>query len=187
MSHNFWLILFTFISSIVAALFLFAYPIESSVIFVLSIFLIANISFELGSVVYNSLIPNFATKNKIGEISGKAWAAGYLGGIACLLIILFGFIQIDNPIFGIGKDNAANIRIAGPIVAVWFIVFSLPLFNNLSNLNIKTPKVKNNIFADVIKNFKNILAYNEVGKFLLARMIYTDGLNTLFCFYPSAA
>ena len=181
-SHKFWLILFTFISSAGAALLWFAYPIESSVVFVLSILVISNLSFELGGVVYNSLIPNFAIKNKIGEISGKAWAAGYLGGIVCLVIILFGFIQTESPLFGIDKDNAANIRVAGPFVALWFILFSLPLFNNISNINSKVIQNKNSVFKDVIKSFKSIFAYNDVGKFLLARMVYTDGLNTLFAF-----
>ena len=79
-------------------------------------------------VVYNSLLPVFSLKKKIGSLSGKAWAAGYAGGILCLLIILFGFVQNENPLFGIEKDQAANIRIAGPIVAIWFIIFSIPLF-----------------------------------------------------------
>ncbi len=182
LSHKFWLILFTLISCLGALAFWFAYPVPSSMIFVLCILVVSNLSFELGGVVYNSLIPNFAINNKIGAISGQAWATGYVGGIVCLLIILFGFVQTDYPLFGIGKEEAANIRIAGPIVAIWFLLFSLPLFYNISGSKNNLIKKKNNLFVDVIKNFKKIFSYNDLGKFLFARMIYTDGLNTLFAF-----
>jgi len=149
---------------------------------VLSVLVISNLSFELGGVVYNSLIPNFAINNKVGAISGQAWATGYVGGIVCLLLILFGFVQTDFPLFGIGKEEAANIRIAGPIVAIWFLIFSLPLFYNISSSKNNLINNKTNIFIEVIKNLKSIFSYNDVGKFLFARMIYTDGLNTLFAF-----
>ena len=182
LSHKFWLIVFTIISCFGALAFWFAYPTSSSIMFVLCILVISNLSFELGAVVYNSLIPNFAVNNKIGAISGQAWASGYVGGIICLLIILFGFVQTDYPLFGIGKEEAANIRIAGPIVAIWFLIFSLPLFYNISGSKNNFIKKSNSLFIDVIKNFKKIFSYNDMGKFLLARMIYTDGLNTLFAF-----
>ena len=181
-SHKFWLVLFTLISSLGAASLWFAYPVESSIVFILCILVISNLCFELGGVVYNSLIPNFSIENKIGELSGKAWAAGYVGGIVCLLIILFGFIQIEDPLFGIKKEHAENIRIAGPIVAIWFIIFSLPLFYKTPYRSSKIIIKKSNIFKEVIKNIKSIISYNDIGKFLFARMIYTDGLNTLFAF-----
>ena len=161
LSHKFWLILFTLISCLGAFAFWFAYPVPSSVILVLCILVISNLSFELGGVVYNSLIPSFAIKNKIGEISGKAWAAGYVGGIACLLIILFGFVQTDNPLFGIGKEEAAHIRVAGPIVAIWFLIFSLPLLYNISFSKKKLIKHDKSVFIEVIKNLKKIFSYND--------------------------
>ena len=180
-SHKFWLILLTVFSSIGAVSLWFAYPSYKSVLLVCVVVAFSNLCYELGCVVYNSLIPSFSIKDKIGDLSGKAWATGYLGGIVCLLIILFGFVQAETPLFGIGKENAANIRISGPIVAIWFIIFSLPLFYKIPKL--KNSLVKNNnLFLEVINNFKNILAYNSMGKFLFARMIYTDGLNTLFAF-----
>jgi UMF1 family MFS transporter len=132
-------------------------------------------------MVYNSLLPTFSIKKKIGSLSGKAWASGYAGGITCLIIILFGFIQTDNPLFGIEKDLSANIRIAGPIVAIWFICFSLPFILKINKINNKK-KNNENLFIEVIKNIKSLFSHSNKGRFLLARMIYTDGLNTLFAF-----
>ena len=95
---------------------------------------------------------------------------------------MFGFIQTDNPLFGIEKDMSANIRIAGPIVAIWFICFSLPLILKINNINNKKKKNNENLFIEVIKNIKSLFTQSNKGRFLLARMIYTDGLNTLFAF-----
>lgn len=182
LSYKFWLSTFTIIAAIGASLFWFAYPVPQSIIFVCILVVISNIAFELGSMVYNSLLPTFSIKKKIGSLSGKAWASGYAGGITCLIIILFGFIQTDNPLFGIEKDMSANIRIAGPIVAIWFICFSLPLILKTNNINNKKKKNNENLFIEVIKNIKSLFTQSNKGRFLLARMIYTDGLNTLFAF-----
>jgi len=182
LSHKSWLIAFTIISSLGAALFWFAYPVPESIIFVCVLVIISNIAFELGGVVYNSLLPAFSEKSKTGSLSGKAWAAGYAGGIICLLIILFGFVQNENPLFGIEKDMAANIRIAGPIVAIWFIIFSLPFLICIPKNKEKAFCKNESLFKEVISNIKKLFTKSNQGRFLLSRMIYTDGLNTLFAF-----
>ena len=182
LSHKSWLIAFTIISSLGAALFWFAYPVPESIIFVCVLVIISNIAFELGGVVYNSLLPTFSEKSKTGSLSGKAWASGYAGGIICLLIILFGFVQNENPLFGIEKDMAANIRIAGPIVAIWFIIFSLPFLISIPKNKAKAFCKNESLFKEVISNIKKLFTKSNQGRFLLSRMIYTDGLNTLFAF-----
>ena len=182
LSHKSWLIAFTIISSLGAALFWFAYPVPESIIFVCVLVIISNIAFELGGVVYNSLLPTFSEKSKTGSLSGKAWASGYAGGIICLLIILFGFVQNENPLFGIEKDMAANIRIAGPIVAIWFIIFSLPFLICIPKNKEKAFCKNESLFKEVISNIKKLFTKSNQGRFLLSRMIYTDGLNTLFAF-----
>ena len=182
LSYKFWLKTFTIISSIGAALFWFAYPVPESIFFVCILVIISNVAFELGGMVYNSLLPSFAKKEHIGSLSGKSWAFGYAGGIICLLIILFGFVQTDTPLFGIEKDLSANIRIAGPIVAVWFIFFSIPFLLKINNFSKDKNKQKENLFIEVIKNIKSLFSNSNKGRFLLSRMIYTDGLNTLFAF-----
>ena len=182
LSHKSWLIAFTIISSLGAALFWFAYPVPESIIFVCVLVIISNIAFELGGVVYNSLLPTFSEKSKTGSLSGKAWASGYAGGIICLLIILFGFVQNENPLFGLEKNMAANIRIAGPIVAIWFIIFSLPFLLNIPKNKKKAFCKNESLFKEVISNIKKLFTKSNQGRFLLSRMIYTDGLNTLFAF-----
>ena len=126
------------------------------------------------------MLPSFAKKEHIGSLSGKSWAFGYAGGIICLLIILFGFVQTDTPLFGIEKDLSANIRIAGPIVAVWFIFFSIPFLLKINNFSKDKNTQKENLFIEVIKNIKSLYLYIDSIYLLMNKRLLPDKLVQLF-------
>ena len=56
---------------------------------------IGNIFFELASVNYNGILPQIATRDRVGAVSGLGWGMGYVGGIVLLLILYVGFISPD--------------------------------------------------------------------------------------------
>ena len=180
-----WLLAFTYICAIATGLLWFVEPDSSWALYALVMVGLANFAFEMGVVFYNSMLPSLAPKKIMGRISGWAWGFGYAGGLSCLALALVAFVQTDTPWFGIPKDDALNIRATALLVSVWLILFSLPLF-------LFTPdKPSSGIgFADAVrrglgtiyKTLKNIRQHAAVGKYLLARMIYTDGINTLFAF-----
>ena len=180
-----WLLAFTYICAIATGLLWFVEPDSSWALYALVMVGLANFAFEMGVVFYNSMLPSLAPKKIMGRISGWAWGFGYAGGLSCLALALVAFVQTDAPWFGIPKDDALNIRATALLVSVWLILFSLPLF-------LFTPdKPSSGIgFADAVrrglgtiyKTLKNIRQHAAVGKYLLARMIYTDGINTLFAF-----
>ena len=174
----------TYISIFGSIMLYFAMPGE--VMKALTWFVIANIGFELGGVFYNAYLPEIAPENKIGRISGYGWSFGYVGGLLCLVIALIGFVNPEIPWFGFSKVAGENIRATNILVAVWFGIFSLPMililktkpkgkyttskFNFLSGIN------------ELVHTFREIKKYKQVVKFLLARMIYNDGLVTIFAF-----
>src|SRR3546814_7236715 len=80
------------------------------------------------TVFYNAMLPDIADRARIGRISGWGWGLGYLGGLACMILSLVGFVQTDDPWFGVGTEDAANIRATVLLVAAWYAVFALPLF-----------------------------------------------------------
>ena len=104
-----------------------------NVFFFLFIILIANTFFEIGQAFYNSQLINFKGEKNYGEFSGTAWAFGYLGGITCLAVILVFFIIPEEPIFKLSESKYENIRICGPIVGLWFLIFSIPFLINCKN------------------------------------------------------
>ena len=62
--------------------------------------------------------------------AGAAWL-GYLGGLAALVVALVGFVQTETPWLGLDRDSAEHVRIVGPLVAAWFVVFGWPLWVGL--------------------------------------------------------
>ena len=71
------------------------------------------VAFELGLVFYNALLPGLGSRDRLGRISGTAWATGYVGGMACLVLVLFGFVLADPPPLGLDPEQGEHVRIAG--------------------------------------------------------------------------
>ena len=171
----------------VAGSILLFFPQEGQVRFALAVFVITNIAFEMGNVFYNAYLPDIAPAEQIGRISGYGWGLGYVGGLLCLVAALFGFVQTDTPILGFGTDNGENIRATNLLVAAWFALFSLPIFFLVKNKSHQpVPDVRTLIgqanqqlvstFLDISRRFRQVL------RFLVARLVYNDGLITVFAF-----
>lgn len=155
----------------------------NAVIIALTAFVIANIAFELGNVFYNSFLPEIASPGRIGRISGYGWALGYAGGLVCMAIALVGFVQPEVPWFGISTENGWNIRATNLLVAGWFLVFALPLFRNVPERSVGAVRfAPGEAFRALAATFRELRRYGEVFKFLLARLVYNDGLVTIFAF-----
>jgi len=174
----------TYISIFGSIMLYFAMPGE--IMKALTWFVIANIGFELGGVFYNAYLPEIAPENKIGRVSGYGWSFGYVGGLLCLVIAMVGFVNPEIPWFGFSKIAGENIRATNILVAVWFGIFSLPMLLKLkSHPPTKNKKSEFNVLSginELIHTFREIIKYKQVIKFLLARMIYNDGLVTIFAF-----
>ncbi|MDC3024094.1 MFS transporter [Alphaproteobacteria bacterium] len=145
----------------------------------LFVILVSNIFFEIGQAFYNSQFINFVGTKRYGEFSGTAWAFGYLGGIFCLIFILIFFLIPEKSIFNLNEKEYENIRVCGPIVGSWFLIFSIPFLINCKAHNITK---QNYSFFYFIKKLKLIKKDSNKIKFFLSRMLYTDGLITLFSF-----
>ena len=180
-----WLFLATTILAFMTAMLWFVRPIHSDGILLLLLTGVALIAFEIAMVFYNALLPNLVSSNYLGRVSGLGWGLGYIGGLICLLILLVGFIQIETPPFGLDKRTLEHIRASGPIVALWLIFFSLPIFfwTQERSRSTKPTQVTSEFgFSRLFSSFRMLLGNKRLSRFLLARMIFTDGINTLFAF-----
>jgi MFS transporter, UMF1 family len=149
----------------------------------LTVFVVANVAFEMSMVFYNAFLPTIASPEKIGRVSGYGWGLGYVGGLLCMVIALVGFVRPEVPWFGLSTENGFNVRATNLLVAGWYLLFSLPLFLNVPErrtgaraLNIREA------FAELGRTFRAVGRYREIAKFLVARLIYNDGLVTVFAF-----
>ena len=171
----------TLIVSLSCILLWFSGPYSKYIIYTLVIIFISNSSFEIAQVFYNSQLVKFKENTKLGRFSGTAWAAGYIGGICCLALVLFLFVLPEKSLFGLDKNAFEHIRACGPIVGIWFLLFSLPFLINFSKLERKNYITDHEKFS-FFSSIKFLIKNKSLRNFLIARMFYTDGLITLFSF-----
>ena len=170
----------------IGATALLFFPIKGQILFALILVVIANVNFELGGVFYNAYLPEIVSRKKIGRISGIGWGAGYLGGLLAMLIAMVGFVSPDVPWFGLNIDTGEHIRATNILVAAWFFIFTLPAILYLKEKKIESANrigvvVLNSIQA-LKKTFQEIKIYKNTVRFLISRLIYNDGLVTIFAF-----
>ena len=179
-----WLFSFTLISALCAMGLWFVTPEPGSVFMALFFVGVGTFAFELGMIFYNAMLPDLSPPRKIGRWSGWGWGLGYVGGLTCLALTLVAFVQTGNPWFGLDKEMAEHLRATGPMVGLWMLIFAVPLFiftpDKPSGAGF-TEASKRGI-TSLIKTFKHVTQHTNIARFLIARMIYTDGLNTLFAF-----
>ena len=175
---EFFIKLFTIICIILTSFLWFSKPSEKYLLYTLIIVALANFFYELSLIFYNSILKRISNHNNLGKSSGFSFALGYIGGILILIVCIKIFIDNDVLPFGLSKENSENIRATSIVVALWYLIFSIPFLFSLKR------EIKNKIdrSSNSIKKIKNLIwnkGLNNLGKFLLARMLYADGLNAI--------
>jgi UMF1 family MFS transporter len=189
-----WIAAFGGLLVIGASLMWFGKPGDLGVIApLLTAYAIATIGVEFATVFNNAMMPTLVPPDRIGRLSGTGWATGYVGGILSLILVL-GFLAASpdtgrtlfgfTPLFGLDPVSHEGDRIAGPLTAIWFIVFVLPMFLLTPDYPAKR-KVSEALHAglsDLRHTLAELPQQKSLAAFLLANMIYTDGLVSLFAF-----
>lgn len=146
----------------------------------LILFVIANIGFEAGYVFYNAFLPEVSTRETIGRVSGLGQGLGYFGGLACLMIAL-AMVRGWLP-----KDGDFHVRATNLLVAGWFLVFAVPLFlfvkERVPEHRLAGRELITVGFRRLGTTIRNLGAHRDAARLIVARMIYNDGLVTVFSF-----
>lgn len=182
-----WIAAFQVICIVAAAALWFAVP--NAPTGTLLITMLAVIALTIGaecSIVFNNaMLPTLVPNERMGRLSGNAWALGYLGGLVTLGIILAGFSFPERPLFGLDKATHEHARIVGPFTAVWIVLFVLPLFLFTPDVPRRTRDHDEAVrkgLAALLATLRELRHYRNIGIFLLGRMASYDGLNALFAF-----
>lgn len=156
-----------------------------NVVFILAMVVIANCALELSIVINNAMLPDIAEPSRIGRISGWAWGLGYVGGLSCLVVALFGLVGLGDikPLITLPQEGDAHLRAMGPLVALWLVLFSLPLFfftRDVPRTGLKFLQAVGAGLRQLGDTISRASQYKNLVRFLIASMLYRDGLNTLF-------
>ena len=180
-----WIAVLSLICVAVGGLLWTVEPTAGALVWALLLVAAANVSFEIATVFYNAMLPEVAPRGKMGRISGWAWGAGYAGGLACLAACLVLFVQPEVPLFGLDKEAYEHVRATGPFVGLWFLIFALPMFLLTPDRPGSGKPTGESVRAGLKtlrETLRKLPRYGSILRFLIARMFYTDGLNTLFAF-----
>ena len=131
------------------------------------------------------ILTDVVSEARLGRASGGAWGLGYAGGLVCLALCLLLFVRPEAPIFGLEREASEQVRAIGPFVALWFAIFALPLFlftPDAAARRVPAGQAARDGLRSLLATLRALPRHGQIGRFLLARMIYTDGLNTLFAF-----
>ncbi len=148
----------------------------------LVVYVVADFCFESGYTFYNAFLPVIASPERLGRISGYGWGLGYVGGLACLALALLGFVR-DDPWLGLPTAEGFHVRATNLLVAAWYLVFALPLFLFVPERRAGPVRFEPvAALREVLRTLSAIGRYREVAKFLVARLVFNDGLVTVFAF-----
>lgn len=182
-----WIAFFAVIK-IVSLFFLwFAAP-GSPIILPVICMILASIAAEFSIVFNDSMMPRLTNPQNVGRISNLAWGLGYLGGMVVLIAVVTllaanpktGLTLIGiAPLFGLDPASGQDARITGPIAALWYLIFILPMF-------LMTPDASKGLpfgaaihsgLRELKTTLRELRHRPMLLRFLIARMLYQDGVN----------
>ena len=147
------------------------------------VFIVANIAIAASFVFYDSLLPHIAAPEEMDRVSTAAYAVGYLGGGIVLVINLLWILMPGT--FGI-PDTVTAIKLSFVSVAVWWLVFSIPLFRGVPEppraLETDETGQENPVragFVRIRETFQELRGYRQAFLMLAAFLLYNDGIQTI--------
>lgn len=160
------------------------FPVPGQAMTALAIFVVANVAFEIGGVFYNAFLPDIAPHSAIGRVSGYGWALGYVGGLLALVVGYFVLVAPEIPPFGLDKETGAHVRAANLLVAAWFALFSIPIFLWVPDRQVRSRESTLSLFRAAASELRHTLThlrrYRQIVRLLVAKLVYNDGLTTIF-------
>jgi UMF1 family MFS transporter len=162
----------------------------SSIVAIGLLVILASIAAEFSIVFNDSQMPRLVSKDNVGTISNIAWGMGYLGGMIALFIVLLllagspttgkTLIGVD-PLFGLDPKAGEDARVTGPFSAFWYLIFILPMFLFTPDTATGMPigKAVRSGLSELKSTLGELRHRTGIVRFLIARMIYQDGVNGL--------
>ena len=142
----------------------------------LALFAVALVGFNLGSIVYDALLPDVSTPETVGWVSGVGIGVGYLGSFIAVAI---GAVLLED----LGNDVVIGHEDVFRVIAVAFLIFALPTFFLVRERprapEPGPPPTLRSSARRLVAAWRKTRSYEGVTRFLVGRFLYTDAVNTL--------
>jgi len=188
-----WIALFSVILAAAMASLWIATPAApmATIYLVLLAFVCATVCAEYTAVFTNAIMPSLVPHSELGRLSGAGWACGYFGGLASLFLVAGLIVPMGDsgktmfglePLLSLDTVAREGDRIVGPLSAVWYLVFMIPFFLFVPDIRQKRAHDGRPATAELWDTVRALPGNRDMLLFLVARMIYTDGLTAIFTF-----
>ena len=158
---------------------------------------VAGTGFAFTEVFHNAMLPSVVPYQRLGTVSGWGLALGNGGALLLLGALLYAFALPASGLlawdwlpkevmFGLDVERFEHDRIAGPVTAVWLVLFALPLFFFTPDQTGAGTGVRQAVregIADVKRTVVRLLEYRNILVYLTARMFFNDGKVAIMTFY----
>ncbi len=144
----------------------------------------ATVAYEIATVLYNAMLPEVAASERLGLVSGLAWGSGYIGGLVGLSLCLVLLINPNHALFGLDRSHAEHVRATALFAAAWIALFGWPVLIAVPDPPSRAgawQAVRGGL-AELGRTLRAARAQPGLLRFLVARMLYADGMTTLFAF-----
>ena len=167
-----------------------------SVTTVLCLIIVLAACFSCGEVFHNAMLPSIVASRDIGRLSGIGLAVNNAGALLVLCAVLttialpaadyldWRFLP-ERPWFGLDPATHDHERIAGPIAGIWLLVFHLPLLlwtPDMTSTGVTVRQAVGQGLSQLATTMRRARQMANVGRYLLARMLYTDGLVAIIVY-----
>ncbi len=171
-----FLFIFTAITVVFTGLLFFVEP--GNVVLGMILFIVAEVGYRGAQVFYDALLTEIAAPEEIARVSGIGWAIGSIGGIVCLLIVFPLIMFTEGPFM---------VRFAMVITAIFFGLFSIPIFRDLRERAEAMPLPPGETyltigFRQIAKTVREARQYKAFVRFVIAFIVYHDGVMMIMNF-----
>lgn len=163
----------------------------ATVALVLVAFVAATAMAEFTTVFTNAIMPSLVPPSKLGRLSGTGWAVGYAGGLLSLALMA-GLVVPDpgtgltlaglEPVLALDVAAREGDRLVGPFAALWYVIFMVPFFLFVPDARRALRGASRPPLAELLATLRALPAHRDMLLFLVARMLYADGLAAIFAF-----
>ena len=165
-----------------------------SLIGAIALILLALMAFAFAEVFHNAMLPSITPADKVGEVSGLAFALGNLGGVGSMIFVLFAFalpgieswwFLPEAPLFGIDQAKHEHDRIVGPIGGLLMALLVLPVLfftPDGHDTGISVRQAARQGLEEVVETLRQLRHYANIAWYLLARMLFNDGMVGVLIF-----
>ena len=188
-----WVLVFSIFGVIGSWMLWYAVPGAANLAPTLFWIALAGFGMEFAAVFNNAMMPTLVPRAELGRLSGSAWGLGYVGGLISLVLVL-GFMAGQpgtgrtmlglDPILGLDVASREGDRASGPLTAIWYVVFLVPMFLWTPDVarRASTKGAVSRGLRELWATLKRLPTERSYFSFLISSMFYRDALNSLYSF-----